>query len=67
MVGVLVLVLWAGLATGQDRAAIVRISDLSHDNRQLGRHLALVIINRPLFLFVEKGHRKGEDVYSALG
>ncbi len=45
MVGVLVLVLWAGLATGQDRAAIVRISDLSHDNRQLGRHLALVIIN----------------------
>ncbi len=26
-----------------------------------------VFFNRPQFRFVEKGHRKGEDVYSALG
>ena len=26
-----------------------------------------VFNNRPLFLFVEKGFKKGEDVYSALG
>lgn len=26
-----------------------------------------VLNNRPLFIFVEKGHRKGEDVYAAFG
>ena len=26
-----------------------------------------VLKNRPQFRFVEKGHRKGEDVYAALG
>ncbi len=26
-----------------------------------------VFFNRPKFRFVEKGHRKGENVYSALG
>ncbi len=26
-----------------------------------------VIAGHPRFLFVEKGHRRGEDVYSALG
>ncbi len=26
-----------------------------------------VFFNQALFLFVEKGHRKGEDIYSALG
>jgi len=26
-----------------------------------------VLKNRPIFRFVEKGHRKGENVYTALG
>lgn len=31
------------------------------------REVIEVLYNKPYFLFVEKGFRKGEDVYSALG
>jgi len=29
--------------------------------------VAEVLLGRPLFRFIEKGHRRGENVYSAMG
>jgi len=36
-------------------------------NIGLEREVIEVLENKPKFRFVEKGHRKGENVYAALG
>jgi len=43
------------------------IEKLAHKHEVQQQEIREVFANRPHFSFVEKGHRPGENVYSALG